>query len=168
MHCVMVFGTGLVCSIDCWNVSTMWSSLYDFHCDISSCLLVTVMPLSFVDDHFVGKPFMTCMYCASVQVSRSSARREIVCGREGCFIFSGERWRFRLVEPGSGSSAGSWSTCCRSLEPQPAAPGLASFSVILVGSFRLCKSSCCKIHGVYIVGFGCVGLSGLMGFRFGG
>jgi hypothetical protein len=79
-YCVTVVGNCLVGIIVCWNVRTLWSSLNASHCAFSSCLLVTFMALSFVTNQPAGRIIMISLYYASVQVSRSSDKREIVWG----------------------------------------------------------------------------------------
>ena len=56
--------------------------IYASQCATSSCLFVTVIPLSFVVDQPAGRLMMISMYCVSVHVSRSSDKRAIVwrCG----------------------------------------------------------------------------------------
>ena len=75
-YCVTVFACCLVLMIDCWNKKTMWSSLYAPYCAISSCLVVTVFPLSFNAVQPGGRLCIISMNCSSVYVARSSVKRE--------------------------------------------------------------------------------------------
>ena len=77
-YCVTVVVIFLVRIMVCWNVRTLRSSLYYSHCAISSCIFVTVMPLSFFAHQLAGRLLMNSMYCLPVQVSRSSDKRAIV------------------------------------------------------------------------------------------
>ena len=133
-YCVTVVGTCLVSIIVCWNVRTLWSSLYASHCAISSCLFITVMPLSFVADQPAGRLLMISTYCVSVQVSRSSDKRAIVWGF-GVSIGSFDgRLHLRLLGTRSPSGFGGCRTCCCLSELWPASLGLVDFSLALVGS----------------------------------
>ena len=96
-YCVNVVGICHVSIMVCWNVRTLWSSLYASHCAISRCLFVTVIPLSFVADQPAGRLLMISMYCVSVQVSRSSDKRAIVWGCGISISFPVGRLRLRLL-----------------------------------------------------------------------
>ena len=143
-YCMTVVESFLVSIIVCWNVKTLWSSLYASHSAISSCLFVTVMPLSFVADQPAGRLLMISMYCVSVHVSRSSDKRAIVWG---CGVSSGspeEYWRLRLLGTRSPSGAGCCSAFCCLSELWLASLGLVDFSLLLVGS-RFCNLACIVI-----------------------
>ena len=77
-YCVTYFVCCPVRVIVCWNVSTLWASLYAPHCAISNCRLATLVPLSFIADQPSRRCFIISIYCSSVQVARSFDKREIV------------------------------------------------------------------------------------------
>ena len=129
-YCVIVVGICLVSIVVCWNVRTMWSSLYASHRAISSCLFVTVIPLSFVADQHAGRFLMISMYCVSMQVSRSSDKWAIVWGCGISIGFSVGRLRLRLLEALAPSGTGGCLACCCLSELWPR--GLVDFSFALV------------------------------------
>jgi hypothetical protein len=94
-YCVTVFACCLVLIIVCWNVSTLWSSLYAPHCAISNRRLVILLPLSFVAGQPSGMCFIISIYCLSVQVARSFDKREIVWGWEHGARVAGKHRRLR-------------------------------------------------------------------------
>jgi len=120
--------------------------LYAPHCAISNCRLVTLVPMSFIVDQLSGRCFIICIYCSSVQVARSSVKREIVWGCEpGAHVAGDGRLRpFGGLPLVVGACVRF--VCCRWPEQLPMALMIFGSSSVLNVFFIICNSSallCC-------------------------